>query len=102
MPSLEEMLEWGTVAVISGAVVVLLLLISLKLRRNTHIRGDFTLLIWAFMAGWLGAEVLEILSPPSLELLAEGVHFSIILIFTIFLAFRWSWAMGRAMQGAEE
>ncbi len=102
MPGLEELLERGTVAAISGAVAVLLLLISMKLRRDTHIRGDFTLLIWAFMAGWLGAEVLEILSPPSLELLSEGVHFAIILIFAIFLAFRWSWAMGRAVQGAEE
>lgn len=94
----EQILEAGTVATLVVAMLIFLVLISAKVRRGSRLRGDFTLLLWAFVLGWLGAEVLQILSPPYLTLLAEIVHFAVIFLFTVFLALRWRWALRAATE----
>lgn len=98
MPNLEEVLGAGMVIAITVAVFLFLLLIAAKVRRGQRIGGDFTLLLWAFVAGWLGAEVLDLLSPPPLKILTEIVHFLVILVFSIFLALRWRWAFRIALR----
>ncbi len=101
MPSLEEFLEWAMIVSLVVAMVLFLMLIAAKVSGGSRIRGDFTLLLWAFLVGWLGAEVFEVLSPDSLRLLAESVHFTVILVFTIFLAWRWRWALRTAVLGVQ-
>ncbi|MFQ5838139.1 MAG: hypothetical protein ACE5HJ_05085 [Thermoplasmata archaeon] len=101
MPSPEEVLEAGMVIAITAAMLLFLLLIVAKVRRGSRIRGDFTLLLWSFVVGWLGAEILDLLSPAYLDLLAEVIHFLVILLFSIVLGLRWRWAIRAAAQGVQ-
>jgi membrane protein DedA with SNARE-associated domain len=101
LPSLEEILEAAMVITLVVAMLIFLFLIVAKVRRGSRLRGDFTLLLWAFIVGWLGAEVLEVLSPDPLDLLAKAIHFLVILLFSIFLGLRWRWAMRVATQEVE-
>ncbi len=86
---------------LTAATVVFLFLIAVKVKRRSIMRRDFTFWVWAFMAGWLGAEILALLAPPSLELTVEATHFAVVLLFAVFLTVRWSWALrGAAREGA--
>lgn len=87
---------------IAGAMTLFLGLIAAKVVRGSRIRGDFALLFSAFMAGWLAAEILAVLAPPASDLVVEGLHFGVILLFAVFLGLRWRWAFRRALEGADE
>ncbi len=89
----EWILQWGTVGTLAAATLLFLALIALKVKKKANMRRDFTLWVWAFMAGWLGAEILDLLSPASLETAVEAVHFTVVLLFALFLTVRWSWAL---------
>lgn len=91
--SIEEILQWGTIATLAVATLLFLALIAAKVKAKSTMRGDFTLWVWAFMAGWLGAEILGLLSSPTLETAVEATHFTVVLLFSLFLAVRWSWAL---------
>lgn len=100
MPGPEEILEAAIVVTLTAAMFIFFLLIAAKIRRGSRIKSDFTLLLWAFIIGWLGAEILELLSPQPFDLVARVIHFLVILLFSVFLALRWRWAIRAAMEGA--
>ncbi len=87
---------------ITGAMTFFLILIVGKVLRGSKILGDFTFLFSAFMAGWLAAEVVAAVVPPSNGLPAEALHFAVVLLFALVLALRWRWAIRMALQEAEE
>ncbi len=90
---IEGILQWGTIATLAAATLFFLALIALKVKKKSNIRRDFTLWVWAFMAAWLGAEILGLLSPPLLEVAIDAAHFAVLLLFALFLIVRWSWAL---------
>ncbi len=98
MPGPEELLEAGMLASIAAAILIFLALILAKVRKGSKIRDDFTVLISAFIVGWMAAEVLALLSPPELDLVTGALHFTVILVFTVFLALRWRWAFRAALE----
>ncbi|MFQ6012408.1 MAG: hypothetical protein ACE5LS_02015 [Thermoplasmata archaeon] len=54
----------------------------------------------AFLSAWILTELLGMLAPPAWAEASDGVHFSVLLGFAIWLNVRWGWALRHAREGS--
>lgn len=89
-----------TVLLLLGlALGVFLVRLGVDVRRREPV-ADFGAAFAAFLAAWVGLELVEAFAPVSWAGAEEVAHFGLLAAFAAWMNLRWRWALRQAQEGA--
>ncbi|MFQ5946886.1 MAG: hypothetical protein ACE5NC_11695 [Anaerolineae bacterium] len=95
-------------AVLSAALVIILFValalflgrLFLLVGRRRSTVSDFGIGFSAFLAAWVGSELLGLFIPRAFVETEEIVHFAVMASFAAWMNLRWRWAFRRAQEAS--
>ncbi|MCJ2531401.1 MAG: hypothetical protein LN413_03670 [Candidatus Thermoplasmatota archaeon] len=100
MTVLTDILTAVVVVLLATSLVVFLVRLTLTVGRGRRTPVEFGVGFAAFIALWMGSELLSVFIPGAFAEAEAIIHFSVMAGFAVWMNLRWRWALRAAQEAS--